>query len=158
MRIGPDVAPWWDLPNDQWTPPGYGDSAPATRNAWRNTLTRSFQHRRLWLNDPDCVMLRTTETRLSADAARAWALAVGVSGGMALVSDDLALLDDGARRLLTEVIEIGRQSDAAARTGPPARCSDLMDEPLPTHLASGSYELASLTPRPVAPETPERSG
>ena len=43
---------------------------------------------------------------------RAWALAVGVSGGMALVSDDLALLGADARRLLDEVVALGREADA----------------------------------------------
>ena len=36
----------------------------STRNAWQSTLARSFMHRRLWLNDPDCLMLRTDETEL----------------------------------------------------------------------------------------------
>ena len=81
-------------------------------NAWRNTLSRSFLHRRLWLNDPDCLMLRTDHTELEPEQMRAWALAVGVSGGMALVSDDLALLGDDARSLLDEVVALGREADA----------------------------------------------
>lgn len=141
MRIGADVAPWWDVQPTQWNPPGYGNVEPATRNAWVNTLTRSFMHRRLWLNDPDCLMLRTSETSLSPEAARAWALAVGVSGGMALVSDDLALLDADARRLLDEVLALGRASDEAARTGTPARCLDLFDTDTPVRLAAAGAEL-----------------
>ena len=55
---------------------------------------------------------------------RAWALAVGVSGGMALVSDDLALLGHDARALLDEVVALGREADAGAAPAPlrrPAR-------------------------------------
>lgn len=109
MRIGPDVAPSWE----PRVPPlaGYVDTQPATANAWRNTLARGFMHRRLWLNDPDCVMLRTTSTAMSPEMVRSWALAVGGSGGMALVSDDLALLDTASRALLDEVLQIGRAAD-----------------------------------------------
>ena len=138
MRIGPDVAPWWHPQPDQYRPPGHTGGEPATVNAWRNTLSRSFMHRRLWLNDPDCLMLRTDATRLDAQQMRAWALAVGVSGGMALVSDDLALLGPDARALLDEVVGLGREADAAAQ---PPRCADLLDRDPPTRLASESVEL-----------------
>ena len=40
-------------------------------------------------------------------------MAVGDSGGMVLVSDDLGLLDAGARSLLEDVIARGREVDAA---------------------------------------------
>ena len=97
-RIGPDVAPLWALEPSAEIVAGYLDVQPATRGAYAATLARSFMHRRLWMNDPDCVMLRTTHTELRPEAARTWARAVGLSGGLALVSDDLALLDAGAPR------------------------------------------------------------
>lgn len=131
MRIGPDVAPWWDVQEAQWRPPGYESVEPATANAWRNTLSRSFQHRRLWLNDPDCLMLRTSKTKLTLEEAERWAGAVGASGGMALVSDDLSLLDAGSRRLLDHVLEVGRAADERSKTGPPPRCTDLMEHDPP---------------------------
>ncbi len=112
MRIGPDVAPWWEPPAESWSPPGYRATSPATSHALAATRSRQFMHRRLWLNDPDCVMLRTTETAMTADEASGWAAAVGESGGMALVSDDLALLGVGERALLDEVIALGRANDA----------------------------------------------
>jgi alpha-galactosidase len=142
MRIGADVAPWWHVQGEQWRPAGYEDGEPATVNAWRNTLTRSFLHRRLWLNDPDCIMLRTSRTEMSPDAARAWALAVGVSGGMALVSDDLAFLDGAAHALLDEVLELGRTSDLEAQDGAPARCDDLLDAATPGRLSAAGVTLA----------------
>jgi alpha-galactosidase len=141
-RIGQDVAPLWQLDPADEVVPGYLDVQPSTLLAYRNTVARSFMHRRLWLNDPDCVMLRTTETDLAPEAARTWAHAVGVSGGMALVSDDLALLDGQARDLLDEVVAIGRASDDAARTGAPAPVSDdLLDADFPTHFRSVDREL-----------------
>jgi alpha-galactosidase len=138
MRIGPDVAPWW-RPRDAF--PGYAEAAPATVNAWRSTLVRSAFHRRLWLNDPDCLMLRTAHTELTPEAVRAWALAVGMSGGMAIVSDDLALLDGDARRLLDEVLALGRAADDESRTGPPPRCDDLLDAATPSRLIAAGHQL-----------------
>jgi alpha-galactosidase len=151
MRIGPDVAPWWDVTPASNPLPGYDGAAPATRNAWTSTLARSFMHRRLWANDPDCLMLRTDDTQLSHDAARAWAYAVAVSGGLALVSDDLALLGAGARALLEEVLTIGRTADAAARTGPAPRCEDLLDPGGPRTLSTPTAELRTdpVDPRPM---------
>ena len=125
-RIGSDVAPSWLRAGDGEGLAGYEAALPATRHALHATLARSFMHRRLWLNDPDCLMLRSAETDLGVDAARTWARAVALSGGMALVSDDLALLDDAARRQLDETIELGRRSDAAAADGFTPRCGDLM--------------------------------
>jgi alpha-galactosidase len=139
MRIGPDVAPWWSpRPRGQ---PGYGDTGPATLNAWRNTLARSFLHRRFWLNDPDCLMLRAERTELGPASTLAWALAVGASGGMAIVSDDLSLLGSGARRLLDEVIAAGRWVDDRATSGRPPHCPDLLDTDTPTRLRSADLEL-----------------
>jgi alpha-galactosidase len=116
MRIGPDVAPRWD-PKE--AVPGYEDVAPATGNALRNTEARQFLHRRLWLNDPDCVMLRTTDTELTAEQVERWARAVAASGGMVLVSDDLSLLGAGSRRLLDDVVAEGRRQDERHRVEPP---------------------------------------
>jgi Melibiase len=91
MRVGADVAPWWTAPPGRGElQPGYEETTPATRNAFVNTCTRSFMHRRLWSNDPDCVMLRRDGTQLSETAATAWGDTVGCSGGLVLVSDDLA--------------------------------------------------------------------
>ena len=109
MRIGPDVAPWWE-PRAHF--PGYAASAPSTSNALRATRARQFMHRRLWLNDPDCVMLRTTHSDLTRDQVHKWAHAVGDSGGMVLVSDDLALLGADERALLDDVIARGREIDS----------------------------------------------
>lgn len=142
MRIGPDVAPSW-LPAEG-TP--YPETSPSVQNAWRNTLARSFQHRKLWLNDPDCLMLRPTDTQLSPAQIEAWAWAVAVSGGMALVSDDLALLTADSRRLLTEVLTIARRSDTAAATGTPPVCPDLLDAWTPTTLTAAG---ATLTANPT---------
>lgn len=143
MRIGADVGPWWHAPASAQRAVAHEGGEPSTVNAWRNTLSRSFMHRRLWINDPDCLMLRTDKTELDREQVRAWALAVGVSGGMALVSDDLSLLGAEARALLDEVISLGRESDAEASAagGRPPRCMDLLDADPPSRLATATVEL-----------------
>lgn len=143
MRIGPDVAPTW-----HWRPtpgeisfPGYRWTEPATEHAWNSTLLRAYQHRRLWVNDPDCVMLRTTDTALAPDEARAWAAAAGVSGGMIVVSDDLAQLGADARRLLDDAVAWARATDDDVRAGALVRCEDRLDAAVPTVLRGGGRTL-----------------
>jgi alpha-galactosidase len=138
MRIGPDVAPAW-APADENAP--YASAAPSTRNAWRNTLARAPLHRALWLNDPDCLMLRASDTDLAPGQVDAWALAVAMSGGMAIVSDDLTALGADARRRLDDVIAIGLEVDDAARSGAPPACPDLLDAAIPTTLEAAGRRL-----------------
>ena len=134
MRIGADVAPAW---RTQQTG-GYAATTPATQHAFVNTCTRSFMHRRLWVNDPDCVMLRMSDTQLSEDAARMWAQTVGCSGGLVLLSDDLARLDRASRTQLEQVIELARVADADARTGRTPRAEGLLDPAGPHGLTSAA--------------------
>ncbi len=147
MRIGTDVAPYWA---PTWSVPGYEEESVSTRNAWRNTLTRSFMHRRLWVNDPDCVMLRTKETDLDEGAVRAWALGAGVSGGTLVVSDDLALLGPEAAALLGEAATVGHEVDLAARQGRTPRCDDLFERATPGRLSAGRWRLVADPDVPAA--------
>jgi alpha-galactosidase len=144
-RIGPDVAPLWERATDPIVA-GYLDVEPATRHAYAATLARSFMHRRLWLNDPDCLMLREAGTDLSAEAARTWAHTVGLSGGLAIVSDDLSLLDDTARVVLADAVELGRASDIEARKGGTPVVPDLLDAtPATTFSAAGRTLVTDVT-------------
>jgi alpha-galactosidase len=139
MRVGADVAPWWEAPaNALERQPAYEETTPATKHAFVNTCTRSFMHRRLWSNDPDCIMLRDRKTQLSSAAAAEWATTVGASGGLVLVSDDLSLIDAAGRRLLDEVLVRARTVDAAARIGRTPRALGLLDPQGPTGLTTAS--------------------
>ena len=116
MRIGPDVAPHW------------GTAAgvePGTAYAIDAIVARSFMHRRLWLNDPDCVMLRAKETRLSADERHALAWTVAASGGMLLISDDMRLLSEEEATLFRAVATIGAEF---ASTDEPLIARTLMED------------------------------
>ncbi len=111
MRIGPDVSPFWGS-----TASGAGD--PSTVHALDAIIARSFMHRRLWLNDPDCLMLRARETRLSADERAALAATIVASGGMLLISDDMSILDAEAGRLFRAAAQISTEIDSNAAREP----------------------------------------
>jgi len=48
-------------------------------------------HRRLWINDPDCLLLRK-DTQLTEDEVRTAATVIAMTGGLFLLSDDLTAL------------------------------------------------------------------
>jgi hypothetical protein len=109
MRIGPDVSPYWGSG-------GAGD--PSTVHALDAIIARSFMHRRLWLNDPDCLMLRARETQLSADERLALASVIAGSGGMLLISDDMSLLGEDESQLFRAAAALAFQMDDAAEREP----------------------------------------
>ena len=123
MRIGPDIAP-------HWYPRLYGLSRPwkkkvsypAAINAIRNTLTRSAYHRRLWWNDPDSVIARVYDSRLSPKEVQSWLSVVGLSGGMITLGDDLDALPAERRRWIATLLppqpEVGRPLDLLDHTVP----------------------------------------
>ncbi len=111
MRIGPDVSPFWGS-----TASGAGD--PSTVYALDAIIARSFMHRRLWLNDPDCLMLRARETRLSADERAALAATIVASGGMLLISDDMSILDAEAGKLFRAAAQLSTEIDSNAAREP----------------------------------------
>lgn len=105
QRIGPDVAPYWRL-RSELVPPEVTavnrqpvESLPACENAIRNALTRFWTHGRLWLNDPDCLLVRDSETALSLDEVRSLATAIALSGGMVFLSDAMFALPPERRHI-----------------------------------------------------------
>ncbi|MGQ9571876.1 MAG: glycoside hydrolase family 36 protein [Dehalococcoidia bacterium] len=92
QRIGPDVAPYWRVPS-ALAPPGFPPaSLPAVENAVANVITRFWTHGRLWLNDPDCLLVRDSEAALTLDEVRFLATAIALSGGLVFLSDNLPRL------------------------------------------------------------------
>lgn len=90
MRIGPDTAPYW-FPRFKKLPLPFaeGHSLPNMHGAIRNTLTRAWTAPAWWVNDPDCLLVRERGSELTLDEVRAFATAVGLTGGMVVVSDRL---------------------------------------------------------------------
>ncbi|MGD8555210.1 MAG: alpha-galactosidase [Anaerolineales bacterium] len=105
MRIGADVAPNW-RPSFKVIGPFIRQEPdlPAARNAIRNAITRAPMHRRWWVNDPDCLILRAGDTKLTTEEVQTLATVVALSGGSLLVSDHLPALGDERLRWLARLI------------------------------------------------------
>ncbi len=99
MRISEDVATFWD---SRRSPIG----GPNTYWSIKNTLNRYFFHRALWLNDPDCLLLRDKDIEIGADERRLYALVAGILDNMLLESDDLALVDARGRALFEQALNL----------------------------------------------------
>lgn len=99
MRIGPDTAPYWgdDVPDR---------GIPAAKWALRNAITRSFMNKRLWWNDPDCLLLRADKTMLSENERKIYAYTCGVLDNMIVLSDDLSLYDSSSDQILQTTLEL----------------------------------------------------
>jgi alpha-galactosidase len=97
MRVGEDTAPFWDSAMS-------GIQGPNARIALKNPILRWFMHRRWWLNDPDCLLLRGRGVELAKNERELFARAAGVLDVMILQSDDLELVDGGGRELLREAV------------------------------------------------------
>lgn len=91
MRVSPDVAPYWE---ERAVWPGLEGSGVAATNAVRASRLRAPLHRRLFVNDPDCVLLRPTNTELTVDQRRALADSVLDTGAFVVLSDDMARYGD----------------------------------------------------------------
>ena len=92
MRIGEDTAPYWKTRPSPF-------QGPNAYFALKNALMRQFMHRRFWLNDPDCVLLRDRDIELGRAERELYALACGALDNMLIDSDDLSLLGKEERRL-----------------------------------------------------------
>ena len=97
MRVGSDTAPEW---NGETMDIG----VPSARYSLRNAYTRSFMHRRLWLNDPDTIVLRNCG--LTEEEKRVFALSVGLLDGMMLTSDDMSQVGRDGISLLMEAMQL----------------------------------------------------
>ena len=93
---------------------------------------RYFYHRRVYVNDPDGVVLRDIDIgdgfNCSYSEAELWAIAVAMSGGSVLSNDELEKLSPGRRRLYTRLLPPldipGRPVDYFQRPEPTAYILD----------------------------------
>jgi alpha-galactosidase len=97
MRIGEDTAPFWNSK----LAPFQGVNA---LYALKNSIMRYFMHKRWWLNDPDCLLLRNKDIELTGNEKELYALVAGALDNMIIESDDLELVDDWGKQLLQKAI------------------------------------------------------
>ena len=99
MRVGEDTAPFWN--------PGLSGIQGANAYwALKNPILRSFMHKKWWLNDPDCLLLRRQESALTPNEIEMYARTAGALDNMIIESDDLELVDEEGRELLREAIRL----------------------------------------------------
>jgi alpha-galactosidase len=136
QRVGPDVGPSWQPIRQSLL---HDRATPSLHNSLAGMFTRAFMSGRIFEGDPDCLLLRPSNTSLSEAEIRTLASGIAVFGGTFLVSDDVGLWtaaqEETAGRLLPHV-----------KAHP--RCPDLWKSELPrlmvTRLSdpSGDYYIA----------------
>jgi alpha-galactosidase len=93
MRVSPDIAPHW---RPEYRRLGYflrnESGLPAARNAIRSTLGRASLHRKWWINDPDCLLLREQDSDLTEAEIQSLATVISLSAGSLMISDHLPAL------------------------------------------------------------------
>jgi alpha-galactosidase len=123
MRVGPDTGPYWKKPGMGILNTG---AIVGMRNSIRNFTVRSAMHKRLWLSDPDCLMIRTDHTGLTSHERASQINAIILSGGLLLYSDNFAALPD---RIFNEIETINSLSEECFEGFPVA--IDLMEQEMP---------------------------
>lgn len=141
MRIGADIARRWNpsFKGMEFFFKGEPD-LPAARNASHNALTRAPLHRRWWVNDPDCLLLRP-ETQLTLAEVHSLATIIALTGGSVFLSDHLPALPPDRLRLAECLLPpIGRRPHVL----------DWFDHPTPQRLQldldgpAGAWHLIAL--------------
>ncbi|MBD3213138.1 MAG: hypothetical protein GF311_11070 [Candidatus Lokiarchaeota archaeon] len=89
MRIGQDTGPTWI---DNKVIDDFSDKCLKT--GMINVLYRSFMHKKFWINDPDCLMIRRNNTELNVDEIKLQMTIFGLSGGLLLFSEDMTKLSE----------------------------------------------------------------
>jgi alpha-galactosidase len=144
MRISTDVAPDWNpqLFTPRLAPLLYREmDFVGVRNAIRNTINRAPLHRRWWLNDPDCLLVRDHDTRLTEPEVRSLASVIALSGGMFLVSDDMNRLAPGRQRYIAALLPV---------LGASAYAPDWLDSDMPDVFVLPRPGVGDLEPWVVA--------
>jgi alpha-galactosidase len=119
-RISTDTDPHWTQFGAVFGPLNILISG--TKHALLNTITRSWMHKAFYVNDPDCLMVRNTNTKLTEAEIQAELSIIGLSGGQVSVSDDLSILPPERMRLVSLVQPVFPRS---------ASSPDMFVNPLP---------------------------
>ena len=84
-RISTDITPYW-------APEKWFDEAPTVTNVCRNVIRHTYMNKLLWNNDPDTLIVRDDNTKLTENEVDLWYQAVRLSGGMLMLSDRFSTL------------------------------------------------------------------
>ena len=125
MRISADVSP-------EWEPNAFGirkpvrnePNMPCARNAIQNIITRAPMDPHWWVNDPDCLLVRS-DSKLTLPEVQSLASAISLSGGAVLISDDMSKLSEDRLRIAQSLLPV---------LPPNPQVLDLFEKTMPTKL------------------------
>lgn len=106
LRISADVSPDWapkflSLKSIFRNEP----NMPSAKNAIQNILSRSIMEPHLWVNDPDCLLVRE-DSNLSLPEVQSLASAISITGGAVLISDDMSKLSTERLKLAASLLPV----------------------------------------------------
>lgn len=114
MRIGPDTYYGFNQPFLYWFLnkfffAGLGNM-PSMKEALKIVVLRSFMHNYLWLNDPDCLLVRQKRSSLKLHEIQFEVTLLGLCGGLVLSSDNLSELTPEDHEFIKFLLPASRKS------------------------------------------------
>lgn len=103
MRIGVDTAARWSY-FDKIIKKVSSLEELALKPALRATIQRSYMHNTLWVNDPDCVIVRENRSKFKMGEIILQLTIFALSGGSVLISDDEKLVSQNRIKLLKRIL------------------------------------------------------
>ena len=103
MRVSCDIF-------DQWE---------AVKDVFMRVFKRFYYHKRLFINDPDCLIIRTSANEdeecrrpcvRNAEEIRTFVTAMAASGGILMLSDKMSLLDRSQIELLSKLFPVNTEA------------------------------------------------
>ena len=106
-RVTTDVTPFWSLK-------GCTPESPTIFNISRNMINRAYMHQHLWVNDPDCLIVREQHLRekykdipsLTLNEIHMLASAMIMSGGALFLGDRMQTLPKKRLEIIHKVFEL----------------------------------------------------
>ncbi len=116
LRVGPDISLIFD---DVWYMRFMHRERISTKVTLQNTIYRSFFNDRLFGNDPDVLLLRDDNLKLSKQQRRALLTINALFGSVLMTSDNLGHYDENKRKLLSDALDLFRHAQVTdyAREG-----------------------------------------
>ncbi len=101
MRSSTDIAPLWAR-----TDRHVHAEAPTVPNVCRNVINHKYLDGRLWVNDPDTLIVRDDSTKLTQCEVELWTEAISLVGGSLLLSDRMSTLNPSRMPLVMKALAV----------------------------------------------------
>ncbi|MHA1783661.1 MAG: alpha-galactosidase [Candidatus Helarchaeota archaeon] len=107
MRVSTDTAPVWNpLVRKLASKLLKIEGVPSIVSAMHNNILLSIFHKKLWLNDPDCLMIRDQNTKLSDTEVKTQISIIGLTNGIYMLSDDFSKVSDQRIELIKKFLPL----------------------------------------------------